>query len=147
MLLLCVTAHVSTYMYIHWLWMWLVCEAGAQYSLVMTYCGPSGPWPWLCYVIITVTTSAVTGVEVTLCVSDDQVYIDDPDWRNEYVLNDSGKIYTGNYKQVPGNSLDIDVNPAKNNCIFGYGRIWWCCKIFCKLFHQFAITNKLKKSC
>ena len=26
--------------------------------------------------------------------------MEDPEWRDEYVLNDTGKVYTGNYKQV-----------------------------------------------
>ena len=29
--------------------------------------------------------------------------MEDPEWRDEYVLNDTGKVYTGNYKQVRSN--------------------------------------------
>ncbi|KAF6022093.1 F13A1 [Bugula neritina] len=32
----------------------------------------------------------------------DAVYMKDETWRKEYVLNDTGKIYTGNYKQIYG---------------------------------------------
>lgn len=42
----------------------------------------------------------VLGVNVIYTSADDQVYMDNADWRDEYVLNDSGKIYTGNSKQV-----------------------------------------------
>ena len=35
-----------------------------------------------------------------MIVTDDPVYMEDPEWRDEYVLNDTGKVYTGNYKQV-----------------------------------------------
>ena len=34
------------------------------------------------------------------CWVDDAVFLDDEEKRDEYVLNDTGKIYTGNYKQV-----------------------------------------------
>ena len=33
-------------------------------------------------------------------VSEDLVYLDDEDLLDEYVMNESGKIYSGNYKQI-----------------------------------------------
>ena len=35
-------------------------------------------------------------------VVDDQVYVPDTSLLEEYVLNDTGKIYTGNRKQING---------------------------------------------
>ena len=52
-----------------------------------------------CIIIISKTSITVAH----LIVPEDPVYMEDPEWRDEYVLNDTGKVYTGNYKQVRSN--------------------------------------------
>ena len=51
-----------------------------------------------------IINNSITSITVAhLIVTEDPVYMEDPEWRDEYVLNDTGKVYTGNYKQVRSN--------------------------------------------
>ena len=63
-----------------------------------------------------------------VCCLDDAVYLPDEELLKEYVLNDSGVCYQGNYNHITAKS-------------WYYGQVSW--KSWCFLIHFLAVTKYL----